>query len=406
MTNYATASSGDPWDIRSSRPVELICFALCVAQAAYLAASFVHGLWLIDADGRGIPTDFVNVWAAGRLVLDGRPEAAYDWTIHKAVENAVIGYAFEGYFAWLYPPPFLFVAALLASLPFAAAQVLWSLLTFPVYLAAIRLIIGDRIAILFACAFPAVLPNFVVGQNGFVSAALLGGALGFMERRPLIAGCFLGLLTYKPHLGILFPIVLVASGRWHVFWAAAAVATVVNLTSWAAFGTSTWLAFIHSLPGASQAILTEGQADWNKLQSLFGIVRSIGGSEGLAWSMQGGSIAVVAVLLCAAWRARIPFELKAAALATGTLLATPYLYLYDLVALAVPMAFLIRIGLRTGFLRGEVVGFGASSLLIFVFPLVKVPLGPPAILIIAGLIARRTLLQRQANARVRPAFAR
>jgi hypothetical protein len=386
------------WDIRTSRPVELIGFGLCVANAVYLLASFVQGSWLIDAAGRGIPTDFVNVWAAGRLVLDGQPTAAYDWSVHKAVEDAIIGYHFEGYYAWLYPPPFLFVAALLATMPFAVAQAVWSFSTFPAYVIAVRTIVGDRIGILLACAFPAILSNFMVGQNGFFSAALLAGALFFIERRPVLAGCFLGVLTYKPQFGLLFPLVLVAGGHWRVFSTAAAVAVLVNVTSWAAFGTSTWMAFIHSLPMASQAILTEGQADWHKLQSLFGIVRSLGGSEALAWSLQSGLIGVIAILLCAMWRSRVSFDLKAAALATGALLSTPYLYLYDYVTLAVPMAFLVRAGLATGFLRGEMIGVGAASLLILIFPFVVVPIGPLAILIVAALIGRRTLLELRPNA--------
>jgi hypothetical protein len=221
---------------------------------------------------------------------------------------------------------------------------------------------------------------------------LLAGALFFIERRPVLAGCFLGVLTYKPQFGLLFPLVLVAGGHWRVFSTAAVVAVLVNATSWAAFGTSTWMAFIHSLPMASQAILTEGQADWHKLQSLFGIVRSLGGSEALAWSLQSGLIGVIAILLCAMWRSRVSFDLKAAALATGALLSTPYLYLYDYVTLAVPMAFLVRAGLATGFLRGEMIGVGAASLLILIFPFVVVPIGPLAILIVAALIGRRTLL--------------
>ncbi len=397
MNAHAVASAGDAWDIRSSRPVELICFGLCVATAVYLLASLVLGHWLFDSDGRVIPTDFVNVWAAGRLVLEGRPEAAYDQAIHKAVEDASIGYAFEGYYGWLYPPPFLFVAALLATMPLAAAQVLWSFLTFPAYVAAIRVIVGQRIGILLACAFPAVLANFVVGQNGFFSAALLGGALGCMQRRPVLAGCFLGLLTYKPHLGVLFPLVLIAGGRWRVFFAAAAVAILVSAMSWAAFGTSTWTAFVHSLPIGSQAILAEGQGDWHKLQSLFGIVRSLGGSEALAWWLQSGVIGVIAILLCALWRSRAAFDLKAAALATGALLATPYLYMYDYVTLAVPMAFLVHAGLTAGFRRGDVIGFAATSLLILIFPLLKAPIGPLAILIIAVLIGRRIFYELRSS---------
>ena len=54
-----------------ARPVELICFALIVAHAVYLAASYLQGSWLVAPDGSGVQSDFVNVWAAGRLVLEG-----------------------------------------------------------------------------------------------------------------------------------------------------------------------------------------------------------------------------------------------------------------------------------------------------------------------------------------------
>jgi arabinofuranan 3-O-arabinosyltransferase len=221
-----------------------------------------------------------------------------------------------------------------------------------------------------------------------------------MERRPVLAGCLLGLLTYKPHLGILFPLVLIAGGRWRVFFAAAAVAVLLGVTSWAAFGAGTWTAFFQSLPIGSQAILTEGQGDWNKLQSLFGIVRALGGSKALAWWLQGAFIGVTAILVCALWRSSVSFDLKAAALASGALLATPYLYMYDYVVLAVPMAFLVHAGLASGFRRGEMLGFAAAGLLILIFPFVKAPIGPVATLIIAVLIGRRVVLELRSGTAV------
>ena len=201
------------------------------------------------------------------------------------------------------------------------------------------------------------------------------------------------MLTYKPHLGLLFPLALVAGGRWRVFWTAALVATLLSAASWAAFGTATWSAFVQSLLQGSQAILAEGQGDWNKLQSLFGIVRALGGSETLAWSLQAALLGALALIICALWRSAIAFDLKAAALAAGALLATPYLYMYDLVMLAVPMAFLVRAGLRGQFLRGEMTALGAASLLVLLFPLVKLPLGPLATVIVALLIGRRIWLE-------------
>jgi arabinofuranan 3-O-arabinosyltransferase len=243
--------------VKLARPVELVCFALIVAQAVYLATSYLEGIW-IAAPGGGVPSDFVDVWAAGRLALAGHAAAAYDWTTHKLVEETAVGHPFDGYYGWHYPPTFLFVAAALSQLPYASAYAVWVFGTFPAYLAAIRAIIGSRIGYLLAAAFPAVLANFVVGQNGFLTAGLIGGALTLLERRPLVAGVLIGLLTYKPHLGLLFPIALMAGGQWRAFATAAIVAALMAAASLLAFGSESWQAFFHWMPMFSQAFLTEG----------------------------------------------------------------------------------------------------------------------------------------------------
>src|ERR1700693_5863125 len=107
-----------------------VCFALLVINVSYFpAAYFSHG-GIYDPDRLGIPTDFVNVWAAGRLVLEGHPALAYDWDIQKKVEVALLGQDFIGNFAWHYPPPFLFVATFLAQFPYAFAFVGWVSVSF------------------------------------------------------------------------------------------------------------------------------------------------------------------------------------------------------------------------------------------------------------------------------------
>jgi hypothetical protein len=378
-------------DASGSSRLQLVCFALCVAHIVYVAAGFFQGSWILDQLGRGMPVDFVNVWSAGRLVLENRPAAAYDWAIHKEVENAALGYDFPGYFGWHYPPPFLAVAAALALFPYAGAFFGWIALTMPLYLATIRWLVGQRIGLLLAGAFPAVLSNMVVGQNGFLTAALIGGTVGWVQRRPVLAGACLGLLTYKPHFGVLFPFVLVAGGRWLVCVTAAAVAIALAIGSWLAFGTASWEAFFHWLPVASQAFLSEGQADWSKLQSLFGLVRVLGGSETLAWGLQAALAAHTGAALCVLWRMRVAIEMKAAALAAGALLATPYLYLYDMVVLAVPVALLTRTALATGWRNAEKYGLSVAAVLLLAFPLLKAPVGLFAILIVMALIIARAL---------------
>ena len=379
-----------------ARPVELVCFALVVAQAVYLAASYAAGIWIVAPDRSGVPADFVNVWAAGKLALAGHAATAYDWPAHKAAEVSAVGHSFDGYYAWPYPPTFFFAASALALLPYATAYVAWLFGTFPAYLIAVRAIVGKRIGYLLAAAFPAVLSNFIVGQNGFLTAGLIGGTLTLLERQPLAAGALLGVLTFKPHLGLLFPVALAASGRWRAFFAAAIVAGLLAAASWLAFGGAAWFDFFASLGRSSQAYLADNFADWSKLQSAFGLARTLGGGQALAWTVQIVLTLASAGAVAALWRSRADYAIKAAALATGAMLATPYLFTYDLTILAVPLAFLFHIGSRRGFLRYEPAAIGAACLLILIFPFVKAPFGFVAVVVVAALIARRAMVRPDA----------
>ncbi|HXQ04794.1 MAG TPA: glycosyltransferase family 87 protein [Bradyrhizobium sp.] len=370
-------------------PLLNLCFVLFVINAVFFPTAFFAHWWIFDENGLGIPTDFVNVWSAGKLVLDGHPAQAYDWDIQKQVQVTMLGQSYQGNFAWHYPPPFLFVASLLAHFPYAVAFIGWAAVSLVPYLAVMRGIVGRPFGLLLALAFPVVLTNTLVGQNGFLTASLIGGTLYLMPARPVLSGICLGLLSYKPQYGLLFPLVLIAASQWIVFFTAGAVAVAVALASWLAFGTESWQAFFHWMPMFSQAFLTEGRAPWGKMQSIFAVVRYFGGTEPLGWLFQWIMSATVAVVLTLVWRGRISYPLKAAALATGTLLITPYLFLYDLMVLAIAMAFLIRIGLRKGFERHELPALGLAVALLMFYPLVGAPTGFVATLIVTVLIARR-----------------
>jgi arabinofuranan 3-O-arabinosyltransferase len=365
------------------------CFALCVMIAAFFPAAYFSGNWIWDHAGRGIPTDFVNVWAAGRLVLEGHPALAYDWDIQKHLELALLKQDFSGYFAWHYPPPFLFIAMLLAHLPYSAAFVGWVSLSLIPYLAVMRAIVGRPFGLLLALAFPVVLNNVLVGQNGFLTAALIGGTLYLLPTRPVLSGICLGLLTYKPQYGLLFPIVLIAAAQWTVFCSAAVTAVAVAFASWIAFGTESWQAFFHWMPMFSHAFLAEGKAPWWKMQSLFALVRFFGGSEQLAWIFHWVLSAVVAVTLITIWRSPVRYALKAAALALGTLLTTPYLFMYDMMVLAIPVAWLVRLGLAHGFRAYELPMLAVAGTFVLVFIVSGIPLGFAASLIVGALVLCR-----------------
>jgi arabinofuranan 3-O-arabinosyltransferase len=377
---------------RSAIPPALLiaCLVLCFINITMLQNGFTAHWWIFDENGLGIPTDFVNVWSAGRLVLDGHPELAYDWDIQKAVQVAVLGQSYEGNFAWHYPPPFLFVAAVLAHFPYPVAYAGWAFVSFLPYLAAMRAIVGRWFGFLLAAAFPVVFTNTLVGQNGFLTASLIGGTLVLLPRWPVLSGICLGLLSYKPQYGLLFPLVLIAAAQWRVFFTAAMVAVLMAMLSWLAFGTESWQAFVHWMPMFNKAFLVEGRAPWGKMQSIFALARYFDGPESFAWMLQWIMSATVAVVLALLWRSRkVEYPLKAAALAAGTLLVTPYLFLYDEMVLAIAVAFLVRIGLDEGFARHELPALGLVAALLMIYPLLGAPTGFAATLVVTALIGWR-----------------
>ncbi len=367
----------------------MACFALLILHAAFFPAAWLSHWWIVDDKGLGIPTDFVNVWSAGRLALQGHAADAYDWAIQKQLQIAILGQTYPGNFAWHYPPPFLFVAAVLASFPYVAAYMAWPLVSFLPFALAMRGVVGRPFGWLLAAAFPVVLVNALIGQNGFLTAALVGGTLYFIPIRPVLAGICLGLLSYKPQFGLLFPLVLIAASQWTVFVTAGAVAVLMAVASWVVFGTESWLAWWHWLPMASQAFLSEGRAPWGKMQSIFATVRFFGGAEHLAWICQWTMTALVACALVALWRSRVRYSIKAAGLATGTLLATPYLLLYDVMVLAIPVAFFVRLGLKGGFRKFELPAIGLILALLFIYPVVGAPTGFAATLVMTAIVAGR-----------------
>jgi arabinofuranan 3-O-arabinosyltransferase len=366
-----------------------VCFVLLVINASLIPSAYFVHWWIFDEKGLGIPTDFATIWSAGRLALDGHAAQTWDWDIAKQAQVAVLGQSYPGNFAWHYPPPFLFVASLLAHFPYGVAFIGWLAVSFLPYLAVMRAIVGHSFGLLLAGAFPAVLTNTIAGQNGFLTASLIGGTLYLLPARPILAGVCLGLLSYKPQYGLLFPLVLIAASEWTAFVTAAAVVVAMAFGSWLAFGTESWQAFFHWIPMLSQAFLTEGRAPWWKLQSLFAMIRYFGGTEQVAWIFQGILTALVVVVLAVVWRSPISYPLKAAALAAGTLLITPYLFMYDMMVLAIPVAYLVHLGLAGGFLPYEVPALACALGLVMIFAFSGIPTGLAATLIVFALIMVR-----------------
>ena len=230
--------------------------AIAVLYVALLAFAFANGVWLRDRTGAAKLMDFLPMWAAGHEAASGAPRLAYDPDAMRQLQLTVAGLRdSSAHFNFNYPPHFLLVLAPLGALPYLVAAFIWLAAQLCVFLGIVYLLLHRRAAVSIAAAMPLTLWGAYTVQDGFLTAALIGGSLYSIERRPAVAGILLGLLSYKPHLGILFPLVLLCAGRWRVF--ASAALTVVGLVavSAAVFGLEAWQGFAAMLAQAATVYL-------------------------------------------------------------------------------------------------------------------------------------------------------
>ncbi len=387
--------SGEWLKLARARGYSLILLGICaLAIAGWIAVS--DGL--IDRNGKPLGTDFSNVYAAGSLTWQGRPAEAYQPALQHAEEQAVFGGREVPFYGWLYPPFFFSVAFLVASLPYAWGLAIWLAASLAAYLAAMRAILPRPETLLIATAFPAVFVNIGHGQNGFLTAALLGGGLHWLDRRPWLAGVLIGLLAYKPQFGVLIPVALLAGGRWSSIAAAAATVATLLAVSFVTLGGDVWHAFADSMTFTKTVVLEQGSTGWEKIQSVFSAMRMWGAGVHLAYAVQIALALMLAASLASLWQSNAEFELKASALATASLLATPYVLDYDLVALAVGIVFFVRHGLNRGFRTFEI----SLSAAAWIAPLLSrgvagaagIPLGLMVLLAFYVFTLRRALIDR------------
>lgn len=390
--------------------IRLVAAAVLIASIAGFLYLVVTANGLVDLHGRPLGTDFSDVYAAGTYVLDGNPGASSDPTLLHAREQQIFGKT-TPFYAWLYPPFFLFIAGALALMPYGVALAVWQAVTLGLYLLVIRALVVSSLRtlptgpaaemtvdwLLPALAFPAVLINVGHGQNGFLTAALLGAALVQLDRRPLVAGILLGLLAYKPQYGLMVPIVLAATGRWRAFAAAAGTVAVLATAVTLAFGPHVWQAFLDSIRFTRLVALEQGDAGWYKIQSVFAWARMWGAPTSLAYALQSALTVALGAALIWQWRSAASFPLKAAALCVAAILATPYSFDYDMMVLAPAIAFVAIDGLTRGFGPWEKTTLAA----VWLMPLAArsfasttfIPLGPPAMLALFILLLRRSTLR-------------
>lgn len=341
----------------------------------------------VDPGGHPLGSDFISFWAASHLALNGQPQAAYSPIAHLAAERVAVPSDDGTYTAFFYPPVFLLFCLPLAILPYLGALVVWLAGTGAACWYCLRKLLPQRWAMLPIAAYPATLLNLGHGQNGFLSTACFGVGMLALARRPIIAGMAFGCLVFKPQLAVVVPFGLAAAKEWKALGAAFGSAFGLTVLSWLLFGTATWLAFLGQTPLARLALEMEwvGSA---KMVSVFAAARLLGGTVQIAYAAQIFAVIALLGFIYGIRKNRISGLDLGALMASMTVLVSPFLLDYDLMVLALPLAWLMARAQSSGFWPWEKIALFAT----FILPLFVRSIGLYAGVPIAPLVLGAFLL--------------
>ncbi len=389
MNRRQRSAAGCNGEIFTERRLGMWASGLAVGYVGALAVRLLRDEWVAHPGGKPC-VDFIWIWLSGKFAASAVPAEIYSHSAFLAAKAALMARpaCILGHFD--NPPTILFFTYPLGFLPYSLAFAGWIIATLALYLAAVYAIIPRAAAVIAALTPFPVFFNILTGHNGFFSAGLVGLSLALIEQRPSLAGVLLGLLTYKPQLGILFPFALLASRNWRTLLAAAAASLILAAAAAMAFGFATWPAFLGALAGRASSLgAAPNEAFTFALVSVFGFLRTAGVSADAAWIVQLAVAAAVTITVCGLWATQaIPYPLKAAALAFGSLLASPHVHGYDACILTIGVAFLVKDGLARGFLpreRGIMLACWAALFLL------TGPVPPIICVVLLSLVVRRAV---------------
>ena len=336
-----STTSSESSGVRQCRRVWLTSRRISLYGATFgLFFLILYGYQLYDSrwfhpGGSPLFLDYGVFWKMAHLAAQGQAVSAY--------RADLVGQHLEGFldqrepvtFGWFYPPYFFFYLY-----PFSGLKPLvgygWFMgLSAALLCSGIYATWPTRATLWALFGFSGLWLNLMIGQNGFLTAGLVVWGLYWLEKKPVLAGIAIGVLSFKPQLGVLFPLVLLAGREWRCLISAMVTVCFLVLTSLLVYGGGVWLAWVQALIRAHQELGQVGLEHLLKVTSFYSWVRQWGGSQTEAEMVQGAVAVGVALCLWKVWRSPVARSSKYALLILGSLMVSPYVLEYDLTWLAV-----------------------------------------------------------------------
>lgn len=285
-------------------------------------------------------TDFNAFHLAGSLALDGRLSEAYHNEQMRAAQSKLTDAV--GFMPWTYPLPFNLITSLLAHLPIGAAYFLFTTTSLVAFLSVLKRLVGTELFLVTFLNLPALLLNVECGQNGLLTASLIGlFCLWSLEGRK-VAGIPLGFMIIKPHLIVGIGIYLILKRDWQIILIAGLVALACSVIATLIYGVGMWGDFFQAIHEAGD-MLKEEKYPLFRMSSAFAMVLTT--SHLYEWSclFQIVSIALALSILILSTKKTSSQRTLLGIACMASALFSPYIYDYDLLVVGLGVALLLPV---------------------------------------------------------------
>jgi hypothetical protein len=330
--------------------------------------------WLPDKGDTPYGADFLQEWVGARIVLEGDAENLYNTALFQARQHdqLELGFAWDAncFFPPVYPPMHYFAFAPLALMPYRWAVLVWLgiLIAFAISAAhQIRNIALQNASETFASPsrrsalqvsiwfgiflFPALLASLTMGQKSVIWLLIVTSTWQLLlKKRDLTAGLVFGLLSIKPTLFFLLPLVLLSHGRMRFFVGASITVAALWGTGLCLIPAESWFGFLDGVKGSSNYPGMNGyRLDWSC--NLLSLAYAIPASFQVGFKQ---SICVILAIYCLiGCFERRNYDVlspeKLLLILCVTFLLSPHAYSYDMCVFLLPIFWIFAQQPRVGF---------------------------------------------------------
>ena len=354
-------------------------------------SSFIGALISEEIVASVVDRDFANYWMAGQLIRVEQFLALFTQDQYYAVLQQVFG---EGYpiHNWSYPPHFLLLLWPLGYVSYKAGLVLFMLSTFALFIGSLiafrrEYAPNSPMALLVLALMSYTFMMLDTAQNGFLTAALLLFGLAFMRSRPIVAAVAFALLTIKPQLGLLIPLLLLFEKNWRVIvWTSIFTAVLIGI-SVLSFGIESWLLYLTETVEYQRFVMTDWRGIFLRMMpTLFASTRTLGFSADTAFAVQMPlTILGLALTLWLLWRIQ-DLQRRIFIILCGTFVVSPYGFNYDMGALTVSAILLVASDKRlSAFELASIAAIAVLPAIVMNIGRMSLPVAP--LVLTSGLVA-------------------